>query len=379
MSEFWLISAPGEPTPDRAWSLLQERTTRESDLSKNYKIHLPELKIGTLDTLVGLSDDLTKTDTFIEGVVKKIASYLSDVLEGDSHDKLSENLRANGEDPAHYLANFRWDVAKYPVKLPLKNLSEIISKQVSQIDADLKSRSQQYNQVRTNLQQLERRTTGNLMTRTLGDLVSKEDFVHGSDYLTTLIVVVPKSSAQEWRMTYEKLTDMVVPRSSKLVFEDSDHCLFTVSLFRKVVDEFKLHAREHKFLVRDFAYEENSQDSERNEAQKLEAEKRRQFGPLVRWLKVNFSETFTAWVHIKMLRVFVESVLRYGLPVNFQAVLMEPHRKSHRRLRDTLDALYAHLEASIAGPQENIDIPGIMSNQQEYYPYVYFNIKLDLF
>ncbi len=33
-------------------------------------------------------------------------------------------------------------------------------------------------------------------------------------------------------------------------------------------------------------------------------------GPLVRWLKVNFSEAFTAWVHVKALRVFVESVLR---------------------------------------------------------------------
>lgn len=34
-------------------------------------------------------------------------------------------------------------------------------------------------------------------------------------------------------------------------------------------------------------------------------------GPLVRWLKVNFSETFMAWIHIKALRVFTESVLRY--------------------------------------------------------------------
>lgn len=33
-------------------------------------------------------------------------------------------------------------------------------------------------------------------------------------------------------------------------------------------------------------------------------------GPLLRWLKVNFSEAFIAWVHIKALRVFVESVLR---------------------------------------------------------------------
>lgn len=33
-------------------------------------------------------------------------------------------------------------------------------------------------------------------------------------------------------------------------------------------------------------------------------------GPLLRWLKVNFSEAFIAWVHVKALRVFVESVLR---------------------------------------------------------------------
>ena len=33
-------------------------------------------------------------------------------------------------------------------------------------------------------------------------------------------------------------------------------------------------------------------------------------GPLLRWLKVNFSEAFIAWIHIKALRLFVESVLR---------------------------------------------------------------------
>ena len=32
------------------------------------------------------------------------------------------------------------------------------------------------------------------------------------------------------------------------------------------------------------------------------------------------SESFMAWIHVKALRVFVESVLRYGLPVNFQGM-----------------------------------------------------------
>lgn len=33
---------------------------------------------------------------------------------------------------------------------------------------------------------------GNLFTRTLSDIVSKEDFVLDSEYLTTLLVIVPK-------------------------------------------------------------------------------------------------------------------------------------------------------------------------------------------
>lgn len=34
--------------------------------------------------------------------------------------------------------------------------------------------------------------SGNLMTRSLAELVNKEDFVHASEYLRTLVVVVPK-------------------------------------------------------------------------------------------------------------------------------------------------------------------------------------------
>lgn len=49
---------------------------------------------------------------------------------------------------------------------------------------------------------------------------------------------------------------MIVPRSSQLIFEDNDHGLFNVTLFQKVIDEFKVKARENKFVVRDFEYNE---------------------------------------------------------------------------------------------------------------------------
>jgi V-type H+-transporting ATPase subunit C len=48
-------------------------------------------------------------------------------------------------------------------------------------------------------------------------------------------------------------------------------------------------------------------------------------------------------MHIKVIRVFVESVLRYGLPVDFTAVLYKcPYEKE----TDLVDALDASLGSS---------------------------------
>ena len=56
-------------------------------------------------------------------------------------------------------------MAKYPIKQSLKNLSDIISKQVSQIESDLKSKATAYNSLKSNLQSIEKKQTGSLVTR----------------------------------------------------------------------------------------------------------------------------------------------------------------------------------------------------------------------
>uniref|UniRef100_A0A8C2ZL92 V-type proton ATPase subunit C n=1 Tax=Cyclopterus lumpus TaxID=8103 RepID=A0A8C2ZL92_CYCLU len=370
-------------------------TTRTNNLSTNHKFNIPDLKVGTLDVLVGLSDELAKLDSFVESVVKKVAQYMADVLE-DSRDKVQENLLANGVDLVTYITRFQWDMAKYPIKQSLKNISEIIAKQVTQIDNDLKARASAYNNLKGNLQNLERKNAGSLLTRSLADIVKKEDFVLDSEYLITMLVVVPKLAYVDWQKTYETLAEMVVPRSSNLLFEDNDSGLFSVTLFLKAIDDFKHKARENKFTVRDFQYNEEEMKADKEEMTRLSTDKKKQFlslayfitlicigslqGPLVRWLKVNFSEAFIAWIHIKALRVFVESVLRYGLPVNFQAMLLQPSKKTMKKLREVLNDLYKHLDSSAAAIIDSaFDIPGLNLSQQEYYPYVYDKINCNLF
>ncbi|KPJ09475.1 V-type proton ATPase subunit C [Papilio machaon] len=306
MSEYWLISAPGDKTCQQTWDTLNN-ATKSGNLSVNYKFPIPDLKVGTLDQLVGLSDDLGKLDTFVESVTRKVAQYLGEVLE-DQRDKLHENLMANntgetcadpggGEPPptptspvcdsaysdqhgcwpcehhhhsegeasqpssgrcsprwdeeddderTHhiltqgdlptYLTRFQWDMAKYPIKQSLRNIADIISKQVGQIDADLK--------VKQILKKF-----GSLLTRNLADLVKKEHFILDSEYLTTLLVIVPKSMFNDWNANYEKITNMIVPRSTQLIHQDNDYGLFTVTLFKKVSFKVKKVEEEQRKYV----------------------------------------------------------------------------------------------------------------------------------
>ncbi|XP_015420410.1 PREDICTED: V-type proton ATPase subunit C 2 isoform X1 [Myotis davidii] len=435
MSEFWLISAPGDKENLQALERLNTVTSK-SNLSYNTKFAIPDFKVGTLDSLVSLSDELGKLDTFAESLIKRMAQSVVEVME-DAKGKVQENLLANGGlkekmkclklDLTSFVTHFEWDMAKYPAKQPLPSVVDTLAKQLAQIETDLKGRTAAYSTLKATLDSLNQKAKANLFTRTLSDIVNKDDFVLDSEYLVTLLVIVPTQNYIQWQKTYESLSDMVVPRSTKLIFEDKEGGLFTVTLFRKVIDDFKARAKENKFTVREFYYDEKEITREREEMTRLLSAKKQQYqtscvalkkgsstfpdhkvkvtplgnpdrpaaghsdreresegeseGPLLRWLKVNFSEAFIAWVHIKALRVFVESVLRYGLPVNFQAVLLQPQKKSSiKRLREVLNSVFKHLDEVAAASMLDaaMDIPGLQLNNQDYFPYVYFRIDLSL-
>lgn len=61
--DFWLISVPGEKTPQESWDRLFKNV---QPISNVFKFNIPGLKVGTLDQLFGLSDELSKLDNFVE-------------------------------------------------------------------------------------------------------------------------------------------------------------------------------------------------------------------------------------------------------------------------------------------------------------------------
>merc|ERR1719199_2427013 len=84
------------------------------------------------------------------------------------------------------------------------SLSDDISKMDALAEGTCFKLFRQHEALKGSLQAFERRGQGNLMVRGLGDIVQEDDILD-SEYMTTVMVVIQKSSMKEFLLEYERL------------------------------------------------------------------------------------------------------------------------------------------------------------------------------
>ncbi len=389
---YWLVALPlgDDDQHDRVWSRLQELTTYTYDYSLNFKFKIPDnLRVGTLDSLLSLSDDLIKVNAAVEGTVNKIRRQLYDLQASLPDDERSE-VWVEGVTPEGYLQRFAWNEAKYPSRRPPRDTVQAIMDTVQRLDDDLKARGTEYSQARTALQALLRKHAGSLAVRDLSDVVPREGLV-ATENLTTMVVVVPKAAREDFLAGYEALTDLIVPRSAAEVAEDADYSAYSVVLFRRVADEFKAAARGKGYQAKELAaasaalVEAESSDNgaaakaavegEDTEAvaARLRGEVERKRDALVQWCLASYGEAFSSWIHVTAVRLFVEAILRYGLPPRFLPVLMRPNPKQHVAVRKLMAAHFG----SVGAHHFTTEGSGAGGGGEELWPYVSFSLNIE--
>ncbi|EDO00519.1 hypothetical protein SS1G_14389 [Sclerotinia sclerotiorum 1980 UF-70] len=327
-TKYMLVSLPTSisPSGDKDEALTALRSTISTDNGTTIPFKIPEFKIGTLDALVGQADDLAKLESACQGVVAKVGESLRNLLEGDES-KIAQQKTVNDKPADQYLRTFSWNKVKYRADKPLAELIDSLQKELVSIDNDVKGKMTQYNQVKTNLTTLQRKQTGNLSTKSLTPVVDPKLLVQDSEYLETHLVVVPTNVKKDFLKTYETISPMVVPRSSVEVTHDDEFTLFAVTTFKKHSAEFQHKCRENKWTPRDYKYVEGGQEQEKKEAERVEKDERKVWGEALRLSRTGWSEAVMIWIHVLTLRVFVETVLRYGLPLDFVCGLVKEQRK----------------------------------------------------
>lgn len=222
-----------------------------------------------------------------------------------------------------YLRTFQWNKIKYRADKPIADLIDSLQKDVAGIDNDVKAKFSQYNATKTNLTVAERKRSGNLSTKSLTTVVNPRLIVQDSEYLDSHLVAVPNINVKDFYKNYETLTDKVVPRSAIEVARDEEFTLFAVVTFKKTSTDFIHKCREKRWTPREYKYVEGGKEEEAKEATQLEQDARKLWGEALRLGRTGYSESAMIWIHVLALRVFVETVLRYGLPLDFICGLVQ--------------------------------------------------------
>jgi V-type H+-transporting ATPase subunit C len=432
---YWLISVPSGGQMGNAKDI---ETTLKNSLPGEVGVgvlNVPTLKVGTLDSLMSLSDDLERVDRYVESVVHRLEKEIRNLINSDANlDRETPSQRESRErqvremrfiEPGNmaaedYLRKFKWDEFRYGIKSTLPELVKDIQDLIQRTDEDLKVKQGDYMQIKSALQAAARKSEGNLANRSLVEVVERYHVVT-SDRLDSVFCAVPKSGVPEFLEKYalygkvpandhpkrerdrfvlheiealerdykdsqdapeyqkrkqalmEQQLNMqvnaVVPDSAELVTEDTEFALYRVVIFKSARQSFELDINSKssvRIIVRDYTYREGQLDADRAEVTKLEADEKDSKKELKRWCISYFSEAYRAWIHLKTIRVFVESVLRYGLPPKMVAMLIKPGRHEDKT-RKTLNTLYDALSAGMGKGED--------SEEKGFYSYVNLEIR----
>jgi V-type H+-transporting ATPase subunit C len=345
---YTLVSVPFRSTGE------QQRSAQFANLQSALGAHLgpvarlfmiPNLKVGTLDSLLEASDELQKLDPQLEGSCFKLAGILEDVSGSarQAATMLRINPQSNDVSSDYFLKDFSWNSAMYDPKESISNLLQKFAHVVSGAEERTRQSLTDYSELKNKLINAGRRNTGSLAVRPIGDLVKKWCHAQGlsapvdSEFLVTLFVAVPKSHYEEWGKTYTKLHDFVVPKSSTVVASDNEIVLCSLVVFKKAAEDVKLQCRKLKYVVRDVV---GGEELSENEVVELEKKAAADKAKLTLLLAQQYTHCFVAWIHAKAVRVFVESMLRFGLPPKFVPVLIAADAKKEDDIRSKLAQLY---------------------------------------
>jgi len=288
----------------------------------------------------------------------------------------------------NYLQSFQWNKVKYRADKPIAELFDTLQKDLAAVDNDVKTKFQQYNSTKTSLATLQKSHTGNLSQKSLTtvlnpDKLMKED---DSEYLQQNLVAVPNSNVKDFLKTYETISPMVVPRSAQLLAKDEEFQLYAVTVFKKNSAEFVHKCREHRWTPRDMKFTDGGRAAEEQELQQLEKDERRIWGEALRLGRTGYSDAVMSWIHVLTLRVFVETVLRYGLPLEFVCGLIKTDSKRSKKAKQLLDARFANLGGNAVSRDKKgkpkADDSGLqqemagLSGESGYEPFVFYEFEI---
>ena len=119
--------------------------------------------------------------------------------------------------------------------------------------------------------------------------------------------------------------------------EDKDGLtLWRVVILKAALDEVVAKAKKSRWVVREFEFNPDQTEVDKRQREEMKAEFMKKQAILLGLCKSVFSELFIAMAHLKALRVYAESILRYSLPPQYFSVIVAPKEGKQKKILDGL-------------------------------------------
>jgi V-type H+-transporting ATPase subunit C len=126
---FFLIGAPYKGNSDAVWNDIQKHVLQsgisQTAKGKQLAAEVNRFKLGNLDQLMFINDQLIKQDAAIESLLKKVERQYLDITEKNSVDFVIES-REGAQSVINYIMGFKWDDSRFARNTPLVELIKAI-------------------------------------------------------------------------------------------------------------------------------------------------------------------------------------------------------------------------------------------------------------
>jgi hypothetical protein len=121
------------------------------------------------------------------------------------------------------------------------------------------------------------------------------------------------------------------PFRSKIASDRDGYVLYSVVVLKQFLDSFRAAARERRYTVRDFSFTAGLSGAGARAFKELSDAAEGALATLKDVSRRKFEEVLFLWLHVKALRLHVDSVLRYGLPARNRVTLFRLEKGEGRR------------------------------------------------
>lgn len=148
----------------------------------------------------------------------------------------------------------------------------------------------------------------------------------------------------------------VVPFSDgNLNITDPDrNMLFTIVCMKDQANDYVKVLKKNGYPAQIFDCDPQGYLKEQELKHKLAIELNTLNMKLLKESKAYFGELFQALIHLKIMRVFIDGVLRFGIPPNFFLCIMKPEKGRDKKIMDALSNNFAeeHLKEMYGEKQD---------------------------